>query len=298
MADPGRRHPANAPGPWFVDTTCIDCDASAQCAPWMFAHVDDQAVVVRQPATPDEERDAARALLACPSGSIGTTGTFPVLADLYPHHLGDTALGSRVFYCGYNAADSFGANAYFVRRAGGNLLVDSPRWVRPLARKLEEAGGVAHVLLTHRDDVADAQRYAAHFGARVWIHDADRHAAPYATDRFSGRDATTAAAGVLAIPVPGHTRGSMAYLVDDEALFSGDSVYFSRGLGRLSAFSGAVWYSWKEQAASLERLAAHRFAWVLPGHGDRRRADEATMHAQLLELVARMRRERRGEGEW
>jgi len=59
-----------------------------------------------------------------------------------------------------------------------------------------------------------------------------------------------------------------------------------------------VWYSWTEQAASLDRLAAHRFAWVLPGHGDRRRGDGATMHAQLVDLVARMRRGRRGEGEW
>ena len=221
MADPGRRHAANAPGLWFVDTTCIDCDASAQCAPWMFDHVDDQAVVVRQPATADEERAAARALLACPSGSIGTTGALPVLHDLYPHHLGDTAAGSRVHYCGYNASSSFGANAYFVRRADGNLLVDAPRWVRPLARAFEEAGGLAHVLLTHRDDVADAQRYAAHFGARVWIHDADRDAAPYATDILVGRDPAPLAPGVLAVPVAGHTRGSVAYIVDDEGAVLG-----------------------------------------------------------------------------
>src|SRR5262249_23157394 len=272
MADPGRRHRANAPGPWFVDTTCIDCDASAQCAPWMFDHVDAQAVGVRQPATPEEEGDAPRALLTRPPRPVGPNRHTPPRAHLYPPHLADPALGSGVCYCGYNSADSYGANAYFVRRPGGNLLVDAPRWVRPLARKLEDAGGLAHVLLTHRDDVADAERYAAHFGARVWIHEADRDAAPYATDTFAGRDPTAPARGVLAVPLPGHTRGSMAYLVDDQALFSGDSLYFSRGLGRLSAFSRATWYSWKEQAASLGRLAAHAFAWVPPRPAARPRA--------------------------
>ena len=54
----------NAAGAWFVDTTCIDCDVSRQCAPWMFGEADDQAVVVRQPQTAEEERQAARALTA------------------------------------------------------------------------------------------------------------------------------------------------------------------------------------------------------------------------------------------
>jgi len=44
MADPARRHPANAPGPWFVDASCINCDVSRQCAPWMFGEADDQAI--------------------------------------------------------------------------------------------------------------------------------------------------------------------------------------------------------------------------------------------------------------
>ena len=43
MANPADRHPANVSGPWFVDRTCIDCDVSRQCAPWMFEEVDGQS---------------------------------------------------------------------------------------------------------------------------------------------------------------------------------------------------------------------------------------------------------------
>ena len=52
MADPRQRHPQNVPGPWFVDRTCIDCDVSRQCAPWMFGAADGQAIVVRQKIWP------------------------------------------------------------------------------------------------------------------------------------------------------------------------------------------------------------------------------------------------------
>ena len=52
----------------------------------------------------------------------------------------------------------------------GNVLVDVPRWTPLLARRLEELGGVAWILLTHRDDVSDHAAWAAHFGARRVIH--------------------------------------------------------------------------------------------------------------------------------
>jgi len=66
------------------------------------------------------------------------------------------------------------------------------------------------VLLTHRDDVADADSYARHFGARVWIHRADAAAAPFATDLIGGIDGIDDVEpqepipGVRVIPAPGH----------------------------------------------------------------------------------------------
>ena len=59
---------------------------------------------------------------------------------------------------------------------------------------------------------ATRERYAKHFDARVWIHEADRDAAPWATDILTGRQPVRIDADLLAIPVPGHTQGSVAYL--------------------------------------------------------------------------------------
>jgi glyoxylase-like metal-dependent hydrolase (beta-lactamase superfamily II) len=74
---------------------------------------------------------------------------------------------------------------------------------------------------------------------------------------------------LTAIPVPGHTEGSVVYLFEGRFLFPGDSLYWSRGRRRLSAFRDACWYSWEEQKRSLARLTEYSFAWVLPGHGNR-----------------------------
>jgi glyoxylase-like metal-dependent hydrolase (beta-lactamase superfamily II)/ferredoxin len=285
MADPRRRHPASVPGPWFVDTTCIDCDACRQLAPAVFADSDvGQSTVKRQPESPEDERAAERALVACPTASIGVEGRHVDVEGLFPQEIAD-----GIFYCGFNSRDSFGANSFFAVRPEGNLLVDSPRFAAPLVRALESRGGVKHVLLTHRDDVADADRYARHFGAEVWIHEADATAAPFATQRIRGLGAVDILAGTIAVPLPGHTRGSVAYLLESRFLFSGDSLYWSRRRDDLDAFRDACWYSWEAQADSLERLADHAFEWVLAGHGDRHYAAAPDMERRLRALVGRMR---------
>jgi len=290
VADPAQRHPANVAGPWFVDRTCINCDVSRQCAPWMFGEADDQAVVVRQPASDDERVDAMRALLACPTASIGVVGEKPKAEGLFPQLLED-----GVFYCGYTSRDSFGANAYFVQRADGNLLVDSPRFVPPLLRAFEEKGGLAKILLTHQDDVADADHFASHFNARVFIHEHDRRAAPFATDLVRGIEPATLTPDLLALPASGHTKGSVLYLLEQRFLFTGDSLYWSRRRRHLSAFRAACWYSWQEQTRSLARLRAHRFSWVLPGHGNRCRGEPEELLRQLEELVSWMAQETRSD---
>jgi glyoxylase-like metal-dependent hydrolase (beta-lactamase superfamily II)/ferredoxin len=288
VADPDRRHPGNAAGPWFVDDSCIDCDVSQQCAPWMFGRAGDQAVVVRQPQNDEERRDAARALLACPTGSIGVIGEKPKLDGLYPE-----LVENDVFYSGFNSPKSYGAYSYFVRRASGNLLVDSPRFVKRLVSRFEELGGVSLVLLTHSDDVADAERYSEHFDAKVFIHAADREAAPFASDVLEGRDSVAIRPDLEVVPLPGHTRGSVGYLLERRYLFTGDSLAWSPTRGSLTAFRRQCWHSWSEQARSLERLAEFEFEWVLPGHGFRVQLPLTEMRRELSALVSWMRRPER-----
>jgi glyoxylase-like metal-dependent hydrolase (beta-lactamase superfamily II) len=284
MARIDQRDARNADGPWFVDTRCIDCGTCRDLVPELFDAVGDQSLVAVQPSGPDGEHRAWLAAEACPTQSIGRTPRTPRPPGLYPLHV-----DGPVYDLGHTSEDSFGATGYLVLRPDGNLMVDAPRFTRALTGPLDALGGVAHVLLTHRDDVADAPRWADRYGARVWIHEADASAAPEATDLLRGRDPVTVAPGVVAIPVPGHTRGSVVFAVDGTWLFTGDSLAWSHRRGDLVAFHGACWYSWEEQTRSLARLAElTSFAWVLPGHGARVGLAAADAHHRLLRLVARM----------
>ena len=286
MARIDQRDARNADGPWFVDTRCIDCGTCRDLVPELFAAVaGDQSVVAVQPDGPDGEHRAWLAAEACPTQSIGRTPRTPRPPGLYPLHI-----DGPVYDLGHTSEDSFGATSYLVLRPDGNLMVDAPRYTRSLTRPLDALGGIAHVLLTHRDDVADAPRWAERYGARMWIHEADRSAAPAATDLLRGEAATAVAPGVVAIPVPGHTRGSVVFAVDDTWLFTGDSLAWSHRRQDLVAFRDACWYSWEAQTHSLARLAETvRFSWVLPGHGARVGLDPGDAHRRLDGLVSRMR---------
>ena len=162
MANRARAVPENAPGSFFVDSTCIDCDTCRQLAPATFADHGAHSYVRVQPRTSEDERAAYRALVACPTASIGTadkSGVARAVSD-FPMEL-----APGVFYCGFNSEKSFGGNSYFVEHPAGNWLVDSPRYVERLAREFEARGGIRHIFLTHRDDVADAAKWAARFHA-------------------------------------------------------------------------------------------------------------------------------------
>lgn len=277
MADLRKRVAQDRGGAWFADTTCIACDVARLLAPGLIAEgARGLSYFTREPASDEEKRQAWRAMLACPSASIG--GPKPP-DDVFPWEL-----TPGVWMLGYNARHSFGATSWLVPRPDGNLMIDAPRWVPRLAERIEAMGGVKHILLTHRDDVADHDRYAERFGARVWIHEDDRDAAP---DAATFREDFVVAPGVRAIVVPGHTEGSAMFLVDDTWLFTGDSLEWTPDA--LNAFEDFTWFSWAEQKKSLARLAeVARFEWVLPGHGAWGSASREEMRARLLALVERM----------
>jgi len=278
-----KRHPANAPGEWYIDTACIDCGASRTVAPGLIVEAGGQCVFARQPETDTERLLAWRARLLCPTASVHTEHKDEAPDAAFPE-----AMAADIYRLGYNARASWGAHSFFVRRAGGNLMIDAPRWTKAAVTPIEAAGGLAEVLLTHRDDIGDADRYAQHFGARVTIHHADRRAAPFAGHVVSGRDPIAMAPDVLVIPLPGHTEGSVAYLYERRFLFTGDSLSWDFDSGDLRASRDVCWWSWPEQLASLARLAAYPFEWVFAGHGGSIGLPAAEMQARLKALLARL----------
>jgi glyoxylase-like metal-dependent hydrolase (beta-lactamase superfamily II)/ferredoxin len=287
MANIQKAVPENAPGDFFVDATCIDCDTCRQVAPAVFGEAADHAFVRRQPTTPGDRRHALYALVACPTGSIGSLGGDrpQAVMDDFP-----LVVEGEVHYCGYNSPKSYGGNSYFVRRPEGNWLIDSPKFQPRLVRRLEALGGVAHIFLTHADDVADARLFAERFGSRRYIHRAELAAQPDAEEVLDGEAPIPLAPDFLVIPTLGHTAGHCVVLYEDRFLFTGDHLAWDRHEQRLAASEDYCWYSWPEQAESMRRLADYRFEWVLPGHGQRVRLPAAEMRAEVLRLAESMGR--------
>ena len=280
----------NVAGDFFVDETCIDCDLCRQIAPETFADVEGQSAVVRQPATPDGELEALKALVTCPTSSIGARGhSARAAARAYPE-----SIAGDVFFCGFAAESSFGAASYLVVRPEGNVLVDSPRFNEPLAKRIDALGGVDLMFLTHRDDVADHAAWSKRFGARRVVHTRDANGALRSAEwLLEGEEPVELGDGLLAIPTPGHTRGHAVLLYRDAVLFSGDHLWWSPRYESLNASRSVCWYSWDEQTRSMERLRDYTFEWVFPGHGRRTHLPAAEMRRHLDACIARMRHQSR-----
>ena len=285
MANPRQSVPENVPGDFFVDATCIDCDTCRQLAPAVFGDAPDTACVKAQPQSAEMRRDAIHALLSCPTGSIGCRAD----DDLNPHRTDfPLPIDGPVFYCGYSSPKSFGGASYFVQRDGGIWMIDAPKFLPVLARRLEELGGVDTIFLTHQDDVADAAQYAQHFGAQRTIHREELAAQPKAEIVLDGDEPQEIAPGCIAIPTPGHTAGHCCLLMDETYLFSGDHLYWDRTAEHLAASPTHCWHSWPEQIRSMQRLCEIRFEWVLPGHGQRVQLPHTEMREQLERLIEAM----------
>jgi glyoxylase-like metal-dependent hydrolase (beta-lactamase superfamily II) len=288
MASLTRRYTDNAPGNFYVDSTCIDCDACRRIAPETFAEAADHSFVAHQPEGEAARRRAMMALVACPTGSIGTEtreDARPAIAA-YP----ETVEG-EVSFCGFTSPDSFGAWSYFVERGDGNVLVDSPKAVPRLLGEFERRGGLATMFLTHRDDVADHGAFRRRFSCERVLHEADVSRGTAEVERvLRGTEPVALAPDLLAIPTPGHTRGHAVLLYRNRYLFTGDHLAWSRRRNGLVAFRDACWYSWEEQTRSMERLLDFSFEWVLPGHGGWHHADSpATMRRDLERCVRWMK---------
>lgn len=291
MALAARRLHENAPGRFFVDDSCIDCAKCREVAPGTFGYAEGRGMsyVASQPSTSAAEHRALMALVACPTSSIGTAPPLDARAAAasYPEEI-----APGVFDCGFTSAASYGASSYLLTRPDGNVLVDSPRAAGPLLDSIDRMGGVGVMLLTHGDDVADHARFRRRFGCVRVLHEGDITRGTADVEwRLSGEGPVPLGEGLTVIPVPGHTRGSVALLADETYLFTGDHLWGNEDGSALSASRSVCWFSWSHQRRSLERLLDLRFEWVLPGHGHRFRARSAAhMRKELEALLARLPR--------
>ncbi|MGH2413890.1 MAG: MBL fold metallo-hydrolase [Microcystaceae cyanobacterium] len=284
MATLKQRRSQNITGDFYVDSTCIDCDTCRWMAPQVFHREDEQSVVYHQPSNEQERLKSLQALLSCPTSSIGTVekpAEIKMVQQNFP-----LLIERNVYHCGYHSEASYGAASYLIQQPQGNILVDSPRFAPPLVKQIEAMGGIRWMYLTHRDDVADHQKYQQHFGCERILHEDDISQDTQSVEiQLTGSEPIQLTSELCIIPVPGHTKGHTVLLYQNQFLFTGDHLAWSDYIQQLIAFREHCWYSWPKLVKSMHKLRNYRFEWVLPGHGRRYHANYKTMQQQLEKCI-------------
>ena len=186
----------------------------------------------------------------------------------------------------YTPSDRFGSNMYLVSSGGATVLVDPstpPDAVR--ADFFGDLPSVDAILLTHAhfDHMLELDTWAKITGAEVCIGQEDAAALSDPVRNvyrlFTGEDRgytgayrtvkdedvlRFASLEIRVLATPGHTPGSVTYLIGDAA-FSGDLVFDGGGYGRCDLPGGNL----QTLFASIARLAGRAEILTLyPGHGN------------------------------
>jgi glyoxylase-like metal-dependent hydrolase (beta-lactamase superfamily II) len=126
-----------------------------------------------------------------------------------------------------------------------------------------------HLLLTHHhgDHVAENHVYKERFGVEIVadpveseeLMDVDRHI-------VSGETLTVGGLNIHAIATPGHTAGMLSFLINDEEVFTGDTL-FKGSVGGVRA-PGSTSYADLKQSIMDVLLTLPGETVVRPGHTD------------------------------
>lgn len=186
------------------------------------------------------------------------------------------------------------ANCYIVKdeESGDAFVVDPGAYNKRFESALREAGveKLRYILLTHGhfDHISGVKELKENFGGEIVIHREDAEclydkSKSLASKFFFPQHDVTAdvlvkdgdrlsfgGGEIEVIHTPGHTRGSVCYILED-IMLSGDTL-FRNSIGRTDFPGGSI----EEMKESLKRLAAlERNYTVYPGH-----AESTTLEAE------------------
>jgi hydroxyacylglutathione hydrolase len=114
--------------------------------------------------------------------------------------------------------------------AGGPaVLIDTGGPMEPILAALElHRLELAHVLCTHHhyDHVDNNLAYQQRFGCTICAHSAEASLTPGVTTSLAdGESIELGASNLRALHIPGHTSGQLAFVLDDQAVFTGDTLF-------------------------------------------------------------------------
>jgi glyoxylase-like metal-dependent hydrolase (beta-lactamase superfamily II) len=131
---------------------------------------------------------------------------------------------------------SYLSNTYLVAdKPGGHaVLIDTGGPTGPILEKIEELKlNVSHVLCTHHhiDHVEHNADYKTRFGCPVCGHKKESGMfGDLDVELSDGDELKTGDLHIRAVHVPGHTLGQLSFLVNEERIFTGDTL-FRRTIG-------------------------------------------------------------------
>jgi glyoxylase-like metal-dependent hydrolase (beta-lactamase superfamily II) len=180
------------------------------------------------------------------------------------------------------------SNSYLVadKQGGHAVLVDTGGPSEPILRKIEELRlTVTHVLCTHHhiDHVQHNAEYKSRLGCPICGHaEESRLFGDLDVELRDGDEIVSGELRVRALHTPGHTLGMLAFVVDDERVFTGDTLFRrtvggTRGPGHTSFEE--IRHSIMEVLMKLPGETA-----VHPGHTDPTTIGEEWEHNPFIRL--------------
>jgi hydroxyacylglutathione hydrolase len=126
---------------------------------------------------------------------------------------------------------SYLSNTWLVGdRPGGNaVVVDTGGPLEPIYAHIEKYDlTLTHVLCTHHhiDHISGNDEMRARFSIKLCCHEAEAGLIPGVDQKFKDGDRfSTGGLSIQVLHTPGHTAGQVAYLVDEKAVFTGDTLF-------------------------------------------------------------------------
>jgi len=169
-------------------------------------------------------------------------------------------------------SDGWLSNSYVVgdEPGGHGVLIDSGGPPEPILAAIEEHDlTITHLLLTHHheDHVVHNEMLAGRFGCEIWGHPEERaYCGDIQHDLVHGDELVSGTLRIRALHTPGHTRGMLALLVNDEAVFTGDTLFRGTVGGTLAP--GHATFADLKRSIMEVLMALPPATRVYPGHTD------------------------------
>lgn len=128
-----------------------------------------------------------------------------------------------------------GCLSYMVVSGNEALIIDPARFLDDYIKVATEEGAqITHILDSHlhADHISGGKALAEKVGAKYYLMKSEGAVFDFeALESYEKIEFNQVQLEVLAVKTPGHTPGSVSFLVNDKLLFSGDTIFIS-GLGR------------------------------------------------------------------